>query len=186
MHPFCLLLAVSIYEAAGDMHHSNFGTRGEGPDEEHFDVPNSQESSMWLGRDSVDRRRVGRSCLTLSSPHSFFLQNFTSTSTMHQQYPSLTSSYSYRRALPSAVAVSVKTTFENNAILALTRIGRVSSSTLLNDERFMPYFATSLIMTSDICHYLLFQHQLLHLSLRTRHWSILRAKTRKRNPLTIM
>jgi hypothetical protein len=69
---------------------------------------------------------------------------------MHQQYTSLTSSYSYRRALPSAVAVSVKTTFENNAILALTRIGRVSSSTLLNDERFMSLLCH--ILNNDIRH----------------------------------
>ena len=69
---------------------------------------------------------------------------------MHQQYTSLTSSYSYRRALPSAVAVSVKTTFENNAILALTRIGRVSSSTLLNDERFMSLLCH--ILNNDIQH----------------------------------
>lgn len=57
---------------------------------------------------------------------------------MHQQYALLTSSY--RRALTSAVATSVKTTSENNAILALTRIGRASDetlSTLLCDERFM-------------------------------------------------
>ena len=59
-------------------------------------------------------------------------------STMHQQYALLTTSY--RRALPSAIAVSVKTTSENNAILALTRIGSVTDetlSTLLCDERFM-------------------------------------------------
>jgi hypothetical protein len=57
---------------------------------------------------------------------------------MHQQYALLTTSY--RRALPSAVAVSVKTTSENNAILALTRIGSATDetlSTLLCDERFM-------------------------------------------------
>lgn len=85
----------------------------------------------------------------------------------HQRYPSMTSSYSYRRALPSAVAVSVKTTSENNAILALTRIGMVSSSTLLKDERFM----------SLLCHILNNDIDNQHLPLLTISASIAASKS---------